>query len=141
MTDKVEEKTADKKQEPGVPDISQVLAAYDKAPSQADIELWKNKYGDIFVSGFSDTELFVWRPLQRGEYVNLQKQLRTPATDGSAPTELDFEEWVVEACVLWSSDDKLVLRKGGTIGTLSEQIMSNSNFMPPNYAALLVAKL
>lgn len=127
---------------PVVPDMVQLLSTFESAPSQTDIESWKQKFGEIFVSGFSETEVFVWRPLQRGEYVALQKKLREPSKEtGEQPSELDFEEWVTKACILWSSDKRICVLKGGTVATLSEQIMQNSNFLAPNIAAMLVMKL
>jgi len=127
---------------PAIPDMVQLLSTFEDAPSQTDIESWKQRFGEIFVSGFSETEMFVWRPLQRGEYVTLQKKLREPIKEtGEQPSELDFEEWVTQTCILWSSNKKICTLKGGTIATLSEQIMTNSNFMQPNLAAMLVMKL
>jgi hypothetical protein len=127
---------------PVIPDMVQLLSTFENSPSQTDIESWKQKFGEIFVSGFSETEMFVWRPLQRGEYVSLQKKLREPSKEtGEQPSELDFEEWVVQTCILWSSNKKICLQKGGTVTTLSEQIMTNSNFLNPQMAAMLVMKL
>jgi hypothetical protein len=126
---------------PVAPDVGGLLAVFPGAPGKDQLELWKQEHGEIFCSGFSETELFVWRALSRREYVNLQKQLRTPPQNGQEPlTDLDYEELVVRTCVLWSSVKNLN-QKGGSISTLSEQVLMNSNFMPPQMAQAFVIKL
>jgi hypothetical protein len=126
----------------GVPDLVNLLKDFDGAPGQAEIEKWKQQFGEVFVSGFSETELFVWRPLARDEYVAYQKKMRTPVKEGEeAMTDLDFEEAVVKKCVVWGSDMNILNTKGGSVSTLSEQIMTNSNFMAPAMASVLVMKL
>lgn len=123
------------------PDLAGLLAVFPGAPDKDQLELWKQQFGEIFCSGFSETELFIWRALSRREYVGLQKQLRQPPQQGQEPlNELDYEEMVVAACTLWSSVPD-VTRKGGSITTLSEQVLMNSNFMPPQMANALVIKL
>ena len=138
-----EEKKEDLKVEQAIPDMVKLLATIPNAPNQVDIEKWKEKFGEIFVSGFSETELFIWRPLQRGEYVALQKKLREPPKDqNSEPhSDLEFEEWVTQTCILWSSNVQTCVLKGGSVSTLSEQIMQNSNFLAPQVASMLVMKL
>ena len=140
MTDT--EVQAPEEQQEGVPDLVNLLRDFDGSPTQTDIEKWKQQHGEIFVSGFSESELFVWRPLTRAEYVFLQKQMRTPQEEGrQSMTDLDFEDAVVEKCILWGSEMNALKNKGGSVSTLSEQIMTNSNFMAPNVASLFVMKL
>lgn len=123
-------------------DLANHLASYPGAPNSQQIESWKQQYGDIYCSGFSDNELFIFRPLNRREYVSLQKELNTPPTQANQEpmNNFDFEEKVAKACLLWSSVNNLD-SKGGTLSTLSEQVMQNSNFTNPQLAAALVVKL
>lgn len=138
MVDEVEQK---EEAQAGGPDLAGLLAVFPGAPSKDQLETWKQQFGETFCSGFSETELFIWRALNRREYVQLQKQLRTPPQQGVEPmNELDYEDMVVATCVLWSSVPD-VTRKGGSISTLSEQILMNSNFMPPQMASAFVIKL
>lgn len=128
-------------QQPVAPDLAGLLAVFPGAPDKAQLESWKEQFGEIFCSGFSETELFIWRALSRREYVGLQKQLRQSPQQGQEPlNELDYEEMVVSTCTLWSSVQD-VTRKGGSISTLSEQVLMNSNFMPPQMASAFVIKL
>ena len=139
MTEEVKQP---EEQSPEAPNLVKLLEEFDGSPGAAEIEKWKQQFGEVFVSGFSETEMFLWRPLNRKEYVGLQKKMRTPVQEEEQQfTDLDFEEAVVGCCLLWGSDEKILKSKGGSVSTLSEQIMTNSNFMAPAMASVLVAKL
>lgn len=119
--------------------LSQVLKSFPDAPDQAQIDAWKKQYRDIFVSGFSETEIFIWRTVRRPEFVEMQTRLNDP---NDPMDNWKIEEWVCSKCVLWSSTKEAWEEgKAGTPQTLSEQIMQNSNFMSPQAASVLVAKL
>lgn len=127
--------------QPEVPNLAELLSVFPGAPDKEQLENWKQVHGEIFCSGFSEVELMIWRPLSRIEYVALQKKLRTPVPQGQeALTEFDYEEMVVRTCLLWSSSGDIG-KKGGSITTLSEQVLLNSNFMPPQMASTFVIKL
>ena len=123
------------------PDLAQLLSVFPGSPSKERIEGWKQEHGEIFCSGFSETELFIWRPLSRREYVELQKALRQSQGTPQAMSELEYEDAVVTRCSLWSSTPSVLEKKGGSVSTLSEQIMLNSNFVPPAVASAYVIKL
>lgn len=116
------------------PDLATLLAQVPGAPDAATLEKWKQVHGEIFCSGFSDEEIFIWKPINRREYLEVQKVVQ-------ATPEVDFSEIVVKKCILWASNDRALELKAGSIPTLSEQIMQNSNFMPVQMAANLVIKL
>ena len=137
--DKKPEETQPEEQSP-VENLAAALAAYPGAPTVLTIEGWKQQFGEVMASGFTDDELFVWRPITRREYVALQKEMATPKEGQEPLNGFDFEDRVVKACLLWSSVKDLD-SKGGTIPTLSEQIMQNSNFTSPQLAGMLVVKL
>lgn len=68
--------------------------------------------------------------------------MRAQPEEGKEPmTDLDFEDAVVGQCVLWGADMNILKNKGGSVSTLSEQIMTNSNFMAPAMASVFVMKL
>ena len=110
------------------------------APTKVQVEEWKQKFGEVFCSGFSGTEVFVFRPLQRQEFVNLQV---TVANAGGQMTQFQIEEDTVKRCTLWASTDgeKALVIKAGTLSALHEQILQNSNFVNPSMASVLVVKL
>lgn len=119
--------------------VSSALKQFDNAPTQAQIDQWKVQFGDVFVSGFSETELFIWRAITRPEWVQLQSLAADPERQ---LTQFQFEEMVCDACVLWKSTTRSWSEgKAGTPSSLQEQILQHSNFMSPQQAAMLVAKL
>jgi len=132
--------TEEQKKEEVVPQTfkeaaNKMLAQYDGAPSMLDIENWKQQFGDVYISALSDDELFIFRCLRRKEYASLQNDV----ADGKM-SPLEQEEATVKTCLLWTSVKDLS-SKAGTIPTVLEQIVQNSNFMPPQLAAQFVAKL
>lgn len=137
---------------PDVPDLPVLLKGLEGAPSEVQIEEWKQRHGEVFVSGFSETEIFVWHPIGRREYTTLQKKMnqkmqelaqRDPAAASrlSAEEDPDFEEELVQSCILWASNERVLLSKAGSLPTLAEQILVSSNFVAPAVASMLVAKL
>jgi hypothetical protein len=129
----------ERKEESDISSLPAALKAFSGAPTQEQIEQWKIQFNEVFVSGFSDTELFVWRPLTRPEWVKLQTVVSNPEAQVD---QYKFEEMVCDACVLWKSVEKNWEQgKAGTPTSLQEQILQNSNFFSPQAASLLVAKL
>jgi hypothetical protein len=125
--------------QPERPNISDVFKSFKDGPSSDQIDKWKGEFGEVYVSGFSEDELYLWRPLARPEYVELQSALQDPQQPMST---FQFEEAICERCVLWSSKvTSWGTGKAGTPAILSDQIMQNSNFLPPQAALMLVAKL
>ena len=116
------------------------LRARPDAPTPTQIESWKAQFDEVFVSGFSEEELFVWRPVFRPEYLLLQRKATDPQT--GAVDQARFETLVCDTCVLYNSTKRSVAEgKAGTASVLAEQILQNSNFIPAQMAMLLVAKL
>jgi hypothetical protein len=132
MTD-TEVTTAIGQDAPAAPNLKEILKTIPGAPSDTDIETWKQQFGEVHVSGFSEEELFIWHPISRAAYLELQKKAQSE--------EIDFERAVVDTCLLWSLDTTIFDRKGGSLPTLSEQIMIHSNFMNSAMASMLVMKL
>ena len=117
--------------------VTDLLSVIPGAPGPEQIESWKQEHGEIFCSALSNTELLIFRPLKRREFLELQLMAQQQTTP------VDGEELLVKKCVLWGSDTALksLDNKAGSLSTLQEQILQNSNFVAPNVAAALVVKL
>jgi hypothetical protein len=127
--------------ESGPPNLAKLLVSFEGAPSAAQLETWKQQHGELFVSGFSETELFVFRPLSWKEHKHVNKTLATPVEEGEEPrTEFDLQEMVVDLCLLWTSVPSYQT-KGGTIPSIFEMIMLNSNFTSPQTMAAFTMRL
>ena len=136
MTEEVQEEVS----APNVPDLTAILSAFEGAPTPDQIEEWKQQFGDVFCSGFSDLEIFIWRPLTRKEYVDMQVQI---AQSQSPVNTYEVEETVVKQCLLWASTlgTRSLTKKAGSLSTIQEQILQNSNFISVQVASQLVFKL
>ncbi len=150
------------------PNLVEVLKTFPNAPDQVTIDTWKAKHKDIFVSGFSETEIYIWRGVTRLEYKQFQieqqsiaamlqrsEQERSATTDEkvtkaqiesqiSAGIDAQFkmEDTIVTTCLLWPKlTAEELANKAGTIPALMEQILQNSNFVTPQQASMLVIRL
>jgi hypothetical protein len=110
------------------------LQAFPEHPSDTQIAEWKKIYPAVLSSGMGDDEIFIFRPITRKEYRDIQEE---SMKDPSIP----FEDRVVEKRVLWASHPEVLQTKAGTIPALSEQILASSNFINPEMASRLVVKL
>lgn len=133
MTEKTE--TPEEVESKEAQNLESVLKNFGGSPSPEKLEAWKSEHGEIYCSGFSSEELFVWRPISRAEFVDMQARAQEES--------FDSENVTVNTCILWASEPakQSLVTKAGSLTTLHEQIMQNSNFMPPAMAAQLVIKL
>ncbi len=154
-----ESNNAETKQETSKPDLASIVKNLPNAPDQPTIDAWKAKYKDVFVSGFSEEEIFIWRSINRVEYKKFQIEqqainaLQQNTNSGSPQdvkaqvavaidTQYAMEENLVANCILWPKlTPEELSAKAGTIPSLLEQIMQNSNFMTPAQASVLVMRL
>jgi len=122
----------------GTKTLAAILAEFPQSPTEVRIEQWKQNHGEVYCSGFSEEELVVWRPINRREFVQLQETVQ-----GASVSTLELEEEVVNKCLLWTSPKARIAleHKAGSLTTLNEQIMQNSNFINPQMASALVVKL
>lgn len=116
--------------------LPQLLKEVAGSPTQEQIDKWKTEYNEVYVSGFSETELYVWRPVFRPEYTKLQAEAQEKGW-----SQGQFEEAVCSLCVLFPAGVDFSKSKAGTPSTLYEQIAYNSNFYSPAAASMLVARL
>lgn len=118
------------------PNIKEVLGGFPGAPQQSQLDEWKTQYGNIFVTAFSEEEIFVFRPIDRATWTKLQRSF------AEAGGTADAEAETVKAVMLFSSLAPEVLeQKAGTFSSLYNTIMEHSNFIPPQFASALTVRL
>jgi len=118
------------------PTLPELLQKIKNAPDQEQIDAWKDEHGEIFTSGFSKEEIYVWKSMDRPTYCDLQVTAQENGWN-----QFQMEEATCDACLLFPSPVDWSKGKAGTPPTLSEQILQNSNFLSPQQAAVLVVKL
>jgi hypothetical protein len=112
-----------------------LLTEFENAPTAQELEMFKQKHGDIFLSALSDDEVFIFKALTRRDHRAINSEI---AENKLASDQ--YEEEVVKRCLLWQSIKSLE-DKAGTIPSLFEQVMQNSNFLSPQLLTNLVTKL
>lgn len=140
---KEDEKAEKPKEEEKEKSLGEVLKAFPDAPDDGQIEKWKQEYGEVICSMFSEVEIFIFRPIKRAEFVNLQMHIAQAQQEGNAINNYDVEQKIVESCVIWMSPLGLnsLENKAGSMSTLHEQVLQASNFVNPAYASQFVIKL
>lgn len=133
--------------------IEYIQANFHGAPSDAQIDNWKKRFGLIMITGLTDDEVFIWRPIQRTEYKNIMRQVAAAAEvmakDATAAMNIEegrnsmFIEKICEQCVLWPAIDvdQLSFSKAGTLDTLANLVLEASNFMSHQVALRLSRRL
>lgn len=103
-------------------------------PNFAQINAWKEKFGDIYVTSVTPDKHVVWRTMTRFEYRNLIKNMEQAIASGAvsqAQANLDNEESIAELCVLFPEYSRLNAtgELAGVASTISQQVMEASAFV------------
>lgn len=133
-----EKKEPEVKEEEQQKSLADYLYSLPNAPTKEVIDQWKATFGDVFVSGFGEQEIFVFRALQRKEHREMQARLNDPQ---GPIDQFTYEEQVCDICVLYPPAPRDWEKKAGMASTLFEQIMLNSHFFSPQAASMMVLKL
>lgn len=95
----------------------------DNMPNQETINEWKKQFKDrVYSIKLTDKDIFIWRPLTRKEFKELN-QLEADA--------LTKEESLCEICILWPENygvDEIENGIAGAPTILAEHIMQTSGF-------------
>ncbi len=107
------------------------------APSQEQIDAWKQEFGPIYTFPFDTKEVYIWRPMRRREWQQLQ------SNEALVKDEAKFQEHVVVRSVLWPAFGpvELNMSRAGLVQTLFSVIMQGSYFLHPDFAITLVEEL
>jgi hypothetical protein len=121
------------------------------APTPNNIASWKRQYGDdnVNVIAFGDEDVYVFVPLSRSQWQNIQSTAQAAAGTSAAPTQEKLQEMMMESvikyAVKWPASVRSVefahASKAGVIPTLHEVIMLHSYFLNPAQAMMLTTKL
>ncbi len=112
-----------KEQEVQEQEVQEQELLFEDGPTIAQVEEWKGRFGNIYLTEFEDGDTFVWRALKRKEFKEIMK--------AEGADSLYREERVSERCVIWPEKYDFVAMTHGKAGVptfLSEQIMDKSGF-------------
>lgn len=102
-------------------------------PKFAQINEWKDRFGDIYVTSVTPTEHVVWRTMTRFEYRRLIQNTEQALSTGQmsqAMANLDNEDSISELCILYPpySRTDSTSSLGGMASTIAQQVMEASGF-------------
>ena len=127
--------------------ILDLLKSDPNAPSQEEVNAWKEKYGKngVHVMAFGEDDIYIYHHLTRGEWKKIKdimNRLKDSGKDGDEVEE-KLKEKVVLYCVLYPSVDEKWLEyfKAGVLDSLYQMILLNSGFLTPQQAMLLTTQL
>lgn len=106
---------------------------WEGGPTFAQINAWKEQFGDVFVTSVTPDKHFVWRCLTRFEYRRLVKNLEQSVSTGQVTqgeANMNNEESITEMCVLFPSYNRTqnVGEMAGIASTIAQQVMEASGF-------------
>jgi len=103
-------------------------------PTAGQIKLWKQEFGEVYVTSLSYDKHVIWRTLSRIEYKQLVKKMEQLVAAGqlsNAEANMWNEEAIAEVCVLYPSFDKNSLSKdmAGLPSLISQEVLEASGFV------------
>jgi len=110
-------------------------------PSKAQIDsLKKELQTELFVLPIDEQNIFIYRPINRGEWMRLKNVFQQAGDNISVDAQ---KEKVVDQVLIWPRLDatQLPRMQAGTIDTLHEAVMYASHFLPSTVIINLVEKL
>lgn len=126
--------------------ILEALGKFKNAPSEAQINLWKQQRGrnSIYVMAFSESDVYIYSFLTRGQHQKIQEIVRKAQETGDINIENMLKEKVVQNCVLWPKPlpvEFFYNSRAGIVDGLYEAIMIQSGFLSPQQLMLLTTQL
>jgi len=102
-------------------------------PNAGQIKMWKQEYGDVYVTSITYDKHIAWRTLNRLEYKNLMEKMSQLVQAGQlteAEASLWNEEAIAEICILYPAFDKqsLVSEMAGLPSLIAQEVLEASGF-------------
>ena len=130
----MQEVEADEEIALGVEDLPDDELIWPGGPTAGQIKLWKQEYGDVYVTSITYDKHIAWRTLNRLEYKNLVKKMEQLVQAGQltqSEANLWNEEAITEICILYPAYDKqsLVSEMAGLPSLISQEVLEASGFL------------
>jgi len=130
----MQEVEADEEITLGVEDLPDDELIWPGGPTAGQIKLWKQEYGDVYVTSITYDKHIAWRTLNRLEYKNLVKKMEQLVQAGQltqSEANLWNEEAITEICILYPAYDKqsLVSEMAGLPSLISQEVLEASGFL------------
>lgn len=126
--------------------IMQLLKETPGAPTEAQIEKLKMKYGEngVHVMAFGKGDVYIYTHLRRGQWKKIQEIMVKVQETQNQDAEDALKEKVLQHCVIWPPNLPLEFfynSRAGIVDSLYQVILLNSYFLSPQQAMLLTTQL
>lgn len=134
-TDNLNETIEYREQEPtSVEDLADEEEIWADGPTAGHIKMWKQQYGEVYVTSITYDKHIAWRPLSRIEYKHLVKKMEQLVQSGqlsSSEANLWNEEAIAELCILFPSYDAASMTKemAGLPSLIAQEVLEASGFV------------
>jgi hypothetical protein len=130
----IQDVVADEEAPLGVEDLPDDELIWPGGPTAGQIKLWKQEYGDVYVTSITYDKHIAWRTLNRLEYKNLVKKMEQLVQAGqlsSAEANMWNEEAIAELCILYPQFDKIEMKgiMAGIPSLISQEVLEASGFV------------
>ena len=101
--------------------------------SQQQIDEWKLQYGDIYKTTVGD-QTFLWHKMKRKDYINLMTDEDLSQIENMDLKIFIRQEKILKGCIIYPDQNtlaQLIDTNAGLASTISDEIMLNSGFKPP----------
>lgn len=116
--------------------ILKTYKSLENKPSDEEINLWKQKFGDVYLVSLSERENFIFRAIRRQEWRQLMSQV-------AKLPEAKRTEAIIMRGILYPkmTEANVAVLTAGAPDTIRNLILEASNFLEPERAVQLVRKL
>lgn len=109
-------------------------------PDRAQVQAWKDVYGNIHMLPLDDDRVFIYRSIKRSEWNVMKAQFMAA---GENLNEDQRKEQFVSKCIVWPNIDssQFAFMEAGLVDTLYEAIESSSYFLTPQMIMNMTVRL
>lgn len=117
-----------------VEDLDDSEEIWDGGPTAGTIKVWKQQFGEVYVTSITFDKHIVWRVLSRIEYKNLVKKMEQLVQAGqltSAEANMWNEEAIAKMCILYPQYDDIEMNgvMAGIPSLISQEVLEASGFV------------
>lgn len=117
-----------------VEDLPDEQEIWEDGPTAGMVKLWKEQFGDVYVTSISFDKHIAWRVLTRIEYKNIVKkmeQMIQAGTLSSAEANMWNEEAIADLCILYPQLDKSEMNgiMAGVPSLIAQEVLEASGFV------------
>lgn len=117
-----------------IDDLDPAEELWPNGPTVGDIKVWKEEFGDVFVTSIDADRHIVWRTMSRSEYKQMLRTMEQATASGqmsNVDASMFNEEYVTQMCSLFPDFHGVNMDNvdAGIPSIISQQVMDASGFV------------